>query len=203
LEEEEEEDMSEAVPTTLDDLVQRILNILGDKGLNELSEEEVASLKTTMENYKSNPNDWKKYAMFDPMKYTRNLVSNGNGKFNLIVLCWGSGHQSAIHDHAGSHCILKMLDGELKETQYYWPETEGKSLEVKQETVMHRDETAYMHDKIGLHRVANEHHVKGAISLHLYTPPYSECKSYDERSGTARRAGNITFYSIDGQKIKN
>ena len=24
-------------------------------------------------------------------RYTRNLVDEGNGKFNLIVLCWGEG----------------------------------------------------------------------------------------------------------------
>jgi len=39
----------------------------------------------------SNPADWKKYANFDPYKYTRNLVDDGNGKFNLLVLAWGEG----------------------------------------------------------------------------------------------------------------
>ncbi|EGV95512.1 Autophagy-related protein 12 [Cricetulus griseus] len=26
------------------------------------------------------------------MRYTRNLVDQGNGKFNLMILCWGEGH---------------------------------------------------------------------------------------------------------------
>ena len=34
--------------------------------------------------YKSDPKDWKKYAKFDRYKYTRNLVHEGNGKFNLV-----------------------------------------------------------------------------------------------------------------------
>ena len=25
-------------------------------------------------------------------RYTRNLVDQGNGKFNLMILCWGEGH---------------------------------------------------------------------------------------------------------------
>lgn len=30
----------------------------------------------------------------------------------------------------------------------------------------------YYTDNIGLHRVENPSHTKGAITLHLYTPPY-------------------------------
>lgn len=32
---------------------------------------------------------------------------------------------SPIHDHSGSHCIMKILDGELQETQYEWPSMSG------------------------------------------------------------------------------
>lgn len=56
-----------------------------------------------------------------PHRYTRNLVDAGNGKFNLMILCWGEGHGSAIHDHADAHCFMKMLKGELSEVRYAWP----------------------------------------------------------------------------------
>lgn len=48
-------------------------------------------------------------------RYTRNLVDEGNGRFNLMVLCWGEGHGSAIHDHANAHCVMKILQGKLCE----------------------------------------------------------------------------------------
>lgn len=38
-----------------------------------------------------------------------------------MILCWGEGHGSAIHDHAESHCFMKMLQGELREIRYAWP----------------------------------------------------------------------------------
>ena len=44
----------------------------------------------------SNEADWKKYAHFDQFKYTRNLVDDGNGKFNLLVLCWGEGQARCV-----------------------------------------------------------------------------------------------------------
>ena len=54
-------------------------------------------------------------------RYTRNLVDTGNGKYNLIALCWSEGQASSIHSHSDSHCFVKMLDGQLKETRYAWP----------------------------------------------------------------------------------
>lgn len=60
-------------------------------------------------------------------RYTRNLVDEGNGKFNLMLLCWGEGHSSAVHDHADAHCFMKMLDGSLNEIRFAWPEDSNGS----------------------------------------------------------------------------
>ena len=30
------------------------------------------------------------------IRYTRNLVDEGNGKYNLIVLCWGEGQGRSV-----------------------------------------------------------------------------------------------------------
>lgn len=34
-----------------------------------------------------------------------------------MVLCWGEGHGSAIHDHANAHCVMKILQGKLCEVR--------------------------------------------------------------------------------------
>ena len=51
----------------------------------------IEDVEELLGNYKSNPADWRKYAKFDKYKYTRNLVHEGNGKFNLMLLCWAPG----------------------------------------------------------------------------------------------------------------
>lgn len=48
-------------------------------------------------------------------------MDEGNGKFNVMAICWGEGHGSAIHDHADAHCFVKVLDGQLMETCFHWP----------------------------------------------------------------------------------
>lgn len=106
--------------------------------------------------------------------YTRNLVDDGNGKyFNLMILCWNEGKSSPIHDHAGAHCIMKVLAGELTETQYDWPRSKSTGglisptsdsetepcdqsvptlprMTVKKETALGRNQATYIHGRFCL-----------------------------------------------------
>lgn len=164
-------------------------------------EAEIETIKDILTSYVSSPADWKKYAMFDPLKYTRNLVSDGNGKYNLLILAWDVGKSSPIHDHAGAHCFVKMLSGNLEETLYSNPNEEGKPLIEKSLTIVGPNDVTYIDDGIGLHRMANTSHTEPAVSLHIYSPPYKECQVYDERSSSKKPSGCMTFYSRGGVKL--
>ncbi|XP_057687909.1 cysteine dioxygenase type 1 [Corythoichthys intestinalis] len=180
-------------PKSLQELTKMLHEIFKEDSINV---EEVTEL---MESYKSNPQDWKKYAIFDKHRYTRNLVDEGNGKFNLIILCWGEGHGSSIHDHSDSHCFMKMLQGELKETQYHWPTGEGGEMTEKSHKILENNSVAYINDSIGLHRVENVSHTEGSISLHLYSPPFQTCQVFDERTGH-KTVAKMTFWSKNGER---
>ncbi|KAF9144599.1 Cysteine dioxygenase [Linnemannia schmuckeri] len=222
------------VPTSLDELVKLLHAELGSNGLDSEGVD-VDRVKALMTNYASNEEDWKKYAHFDKGRYTRNLVDDGNGKFNLMILAWPENVGSAIHDHSGSHCLMKVLDGKLKETLYDWPEriqfesgghhldsglgsdnsdsddsscvksSKTRPMVIKKETILHRDECAYMSDQLGLHRVSNPLKSAGAgsLSLHLYTPPYETCKTFNEKSSIARASGKCVFFSEKGEKLQS
>ncbi|XP_001632450.3 cysteine dioxygenase type 1 [Nematostella vectensis] len=182
-------------PENLDELIRELHEVF------ESDRVDIDQVKTLMESYRSNQDDWQKYANYDPFRYTRNLVDEGNGKFNLIVLCWGEGQGSSIHDHTDSHCFLKVLDGKLKETLFEWPsESEPeKPLAVKGVSYVDRDEVAYINDSIGLHRMENTSHSDTACSLHLYCPPFDMCNSFDQRTGHKRKC-KVTFWSKYGER---
>jgi len=170
----------------------------------------VEYVKALMAAYKSNPQDWKQYAKFDDFRYTRNLVDTGNGKFNLIALCWGEGNGSSIHDHMNSHCFMKILQGELVETKFSWPTTSptdfdrfddaeaGPMVQTGVETYK-KDMVTYINDTLGLHRVENVSHTDKAVSLHLYSPPFEECHTFDQRTGH-QAVVKITFWTKYGQR---
>jgi len=65
---------------------------MGVNGLDH-ADVDIERVKGIMRNYKANPEDFKKYCMFEKFRYTRNLVDDGNGKFNLMILCWGPGQK--------------------------------------------------------------------------------------------------------------
>lgn len=111
------------VANTLTELIQELHRVFEQDHVN------IEYVNHLLLSYKSNPAEWKKFAKFDRFRYTRNLVDAGNGKFNLMILCWGPGHGSAIHDHADSHCLMKMLSGQLAEVRYAWPKAQGSLVE--------------------------------------------------------------------------
>ncbi|XP_038258718.1 cysteine dioxygenase type 1 [Dermochelys coriacea] len=179
---------------TLQELIQILHHLFSS---DKVSVEEVQAL---MESYESNPVEWMKYAQFDQYRYTRNLVDKGNGKFNLMILCWGEGHGSSIHDHTDSHCFMKILQGNLKETLFEWPGKKGTgAMTKKSERVLGENQCAYINDSIGLHRVENTSHTESAVSLHLYSPSFDSCNTFDQRTGHKHKV-KMTFYSQFGER---
>ncbi|XP_022188521.1 cysteine dioxygenase type 1 [Nilaparvata lugens] len=160
-----------------------------------------------MSSYKSNPLEWRKFAKFDRYRYTRNLVDEGNGKFNLMILCWGEGHASAIHDHANAHCFMKMLHGQLEEIRFAWPDEDDKTdipenekgLNELSRTNLKTNQVCYINDSMGLHRVENPSHSDTAVSLHLYCPPFDACQVFNQRTGQKSKC-KVTFWSKFGTR---
>ncbi|XP_059481214.1 cysteine dioxygenase type 1 [Neocloeon triangulifer] len=182
------------------------------EGLRELFSQDsvnVEQVRELMLAYRSDPREWKKYAKFDRFKYTRNLVDEGNGKYNLIVLCWGEGHGSAIHDHADAHCFMKMLQGTLCEVRFDWPTNQVQGAVIKDEDIVEMREVGrtdlcvnqvcYINDSLGLHRVENPSHTERAVSLHLYCPPFKACSVFNARTGQSSKCP-VTFWSKYGAK---
>ncbi|XP_076308914.1 cysteine dioxygenase type 1-like [Tachypleus tridentatus] len=178
---------------TLDDLIQELHGIFSSSSVN------VDYVHDVMAAYKSNPKEWKKFAKFDRHRYTRNLVDEGNGKFNIMVLAWSEGQGSSIHDHSNAHCFMKVLSGSLTEVRFNWPEEEGEEMIPTGETQLKCDDVAYINDSLGLHRVENRSHSETAVSLHLYCPPFDSCRMFDQRSGH-RSISKVTFWSKYGEK---
>ncbi|KJH44251.1 cysteine dioxygenase type I [Dictyocaulus viviparus] len=164
----------------------------------------IEDMEKILHSYKSNPHHWRQYAMFDERNYTRNLVDTGNGKYNMIILCWGPGMCTNIHDHSGSHCFVKVLEGQLKETRFAFPSegVEGKPLCPIGESVVSLNDVSYMSDQLGLHRMENPSHSENAVSLHVYSPAYDECNLFDQRT-SQRHKSKVTFWSRYGRMISD
>src|SRR5262245_47901623 len=132
--------------------------------------------------YAARHDDWRRFVRFDPEVYTRNLVAR-NEHFEMLVLCWSVGQASPIHNHAGQHCWMAVLEGEIEETQFQPPADGGPGiLRPGSRKTFRPGRVAYIDDDIALHRVRPIAGSQG-ISLHLYSKPIDVCNVYDEQTG--------------------
>ena len=75
-----------------DALVSGIRSLLGSSSGIDSDDVDVDDLMDLMRAYRSDESQWKQYALGDPSRnYTRNLVDEGNGKANLLILVWSPG----------------------------------------------------------------------------------------------------------------
>ncbi|CZR63098.1 related to cysteine dioxygenase type I [Phialocephala subalpina] len=189
--------------TPFDDLLNSITHSLGTTPKPFLPH-----LHNLLRSYTSNPDHWSKYAHQNPSKqYTRNLVCELPGIFNLLILVWTPRQASPIHDHADSHCLMKILKGQLQESRFAIPKSPGNEGPLV-ETARVRfgvDKVAYIADNLGLHEISNPHPTEYAVSLHLYTPPNAAmrgCHVFDAETGESRHVMQCAYDSVGGVVAK-
>src|SRR5215475_6509678 len=58
------------------------------------------------------------FLQFSPERYRRNLMRAGPS-YHALILCWRSGQRSPIHDHRGSACAVRVLEGDATEIIFH------------------------------------------------------------------------------------
>ena len=153
-------------------------------------------------------NELARFAHFDADKrYTRNLIATegqtaaSNG-FTLMLLCWNPGKESPIHDHPCDGCWFRVMGGRVREVRYAHPPPGAASPALLQTGVLEAacGDVSYMDDSLGLHKVGNPSAGVPALTLHLYSPPFSMCHIWPDASDATRSSHPvITYYSENGE----
>jgi cysteine dioxygenase len=145
--------------------------------------------------YARSGSDWHPYAHGSAAGYTRNLVE-ATADFELLLLCWGPGQKSPVHDHQGQNCWMACLAGTIDEVQYAFPTGPASPLRRGATRRCRPGDVAFIRDQIGLHDVGNVG-AEPAASLHLYSKPFAACRVFDEATGqvSLRQLG---YHSVRG-----
>jgi len=143
--------------------------------------------------------DWRPFALFSEHSYTRNLVSL-EPRFELMILCWGPGQESPIHNHEGQDCWMAVLEGEIEEVRYPMPSGAGPGpLRSKGTLRFGAGQVAFIRDEMGLHLVRPATtSATGGVTLHLYSSPYDECNCYCPETGLVTRK-KLGHHSVRGR----
>ncbi|MGZ3504164.1 MAG: cysteine dioxygenase [Vulcanimicrobiaceae bacterium] len=119
-----------------------------------------------------------------PNGYTRNLVY-ANNDFEIIVLRWGPGAVTPIHDHSTQQCWFTAVTGAFDTTNYR--RVAGGTLrgfariEVAQSIRgLRSGEPDYRNPDDDIHRVSVSASCAEATSVHIYAKPVTTCLIFDE-----------------------
>jgi cysteine dioxygenase len=140
------------------------------------------------------------YRYFDEKSYTRNLVFSC-ADFEVILMCWGSGQHSVVHDHNGSLCVMKCLLGTLDEQRFEKRLNTQSGIVAIEPTGSYSliaGSTTSILDEEGLHSIANSRQ-EDACSLHFYFPPIKNAYVYG-LDNVAKKAVSSVFTSEFGIK---
>jgi cysteine dioxygenase len=94
----------------------------------------------------------------------------------MWVMCWRNGQRSPIHDHIGSSCAVRVIEGALTETLFdFAPNGHVKptcSRDLIPGTVFGGEDT-------DVHQVSNlQAHNADLVTLHIYSPPLQAMGTY-------------------------
>ena len=113
--------------------------------------------------------------IFGTRAYRRNTIARSTW-YELLALCWRSGHCTPIHDHRGVSCAFRVVEGTGTEIRFT-PTPSG--LICPAATVAMPPGHVCAAADADIHQVANMQ-APGVdlITLHIYSPPIAKMHTY-------------------------
>lgn len=119
--------------------------------------------------------------IFDACTYRRNLIRR-TAAYEALLLCWLPGQRSPIHDHRGSGCAFRVVEGVVTETLY----EPTKSDRVTAASMRWLPPgTICASREFDVHEVANTQPQANLVTLHVYSPPLRDVNLYRSTDATA------------------
>ena len=115
------------------------------------------------------------YLGFKEGNYWRHRVCR-NDAVEMLIICWRPGQKTPIHDHNGSHGVVRVQQGLMQETIFSFDEEQGLTHESSRECGAGTLTGAAVPD---IHQLGNPD-VSGCdlITVHVYAPPLGVLKTY-------------------------
>jgi len=119
--------------------------------------------------------DLQPYLGFKEGNYWRHRVCR-NAAVEMLIICWRPGQRTPIHDHNGSHGVVRVQQGVMWETMFSYDEQLGLTYETARECPEGMITGADVSD---IHQLGNPD-VSGRdlITIHVYAPPLGVLKTY-------------------------
>ena len=135
-----------------------------------------------------------------PEAYARRLLHRDpQGRYSAIVMTWGPGQGTAVHDHGGLWCVEGVVDGEIAVTQYlvqqdpdgYYRVTPIGSL------LAGTGSAGCLIPPTDHHVLANARPTRASVTLHVYGGDLDDCKVFLPATADGRYAESTRALSFN------
>lgn len=116
-----------------------------------------------------------------PHHYARRLLyRDPQGRYSAIVMTWGPGQGTAVHDHGGLWCVEGVVDGEIAVTQYLVEQESDGFFRVTPigSLLAGTGSAGCLIPPTDHHVLANARPEKASITLHVYGGDLDDCKVF-------------------------
>ena len=112
--------------------------------------------------------DFRRLVAFGEKAYRRNLLHEGPA-YHVLVICWRAGQRSPIHDHSGSGCAVRVLEGIATETTVAMT---PQGLVYATSSIDHPVGSILGSFDGDTHQISNlQPPGQDLVTLHIYSPP--------------------------------
>jgi cysteine dioxygenase len=168
----------EATPLTFAELI--------DKLQGQAAPPAIENITSWLSNVQITQSDLEPYLGFKEGNYWRHRVCR-NQAVEMLIICWRPGQRTPIHDHNGSHGVVRVQQGLMWETIFAYDDKRGLCYQSGRECPTGEVTGAGVPD---IHQLGNPD-VSGQdlITVHVYAPPLGVLKTY--KVGSA----NVDLYT--------
>lgn len=141
-----------------------------------------------------------RFHRIDPDSYARRLLHrDADAGFTAVVMTWGPGQGTPLHDHAGIWCVEGVVEGRMEVEQFELVEEDGEGrcrFESRGHVVAGPGSSGALIPPFEYHVLANASGESKAVTLHVYGGEMDHCSVYEPRpDGTFRRQTKSLGYA--------
>lgn len=119
-----------------------------------------------------------------PDAYARRLLyRDPETGFTAVVMTWGPGQRTPLHDHAGIWCVEGVVEGRMEVEQFELVEERGERcrFESRGHMVVGPGSSGALIPPFEYHVLANASKEDKAVTLHVYGGEMDHCAAYEPR----------------------
>lgn len=130
--------------------------------------------------------------------YARRLLHRDpEGRYTAVVMTWGPGQGTPLHDHAGIWCVECVVDGEMEVRQYDLLHEEHGAYRFQAQPCIDavRGSAGCLIPPYEYHTLANRRADGSSVTLHVYGGEMTHCHVFQPQDdGTYKRVERQLSY---------